>query len=86
MAAYFKAFMGKGQKLYLDGRTFLAHELSAVLLRQLKDDAERYLGEPVELEKDCAQHPLNKAFLIHEFLDGGYDIVAAALSFKLTEE
>ncbi|MDE6916115.1 MAG: molecular chaperone HscC [Lachnospiraceae bacterium] len=46
-AASFKRFMGS-QKVYcLAGREFTPQELSAFVLRQLKQDAERYLGEEV---------------------------------------
>jgi len=47
-AGVFKRDMGS-QKLYrLDGRTFTAEELSSFVLRSLKEDAESFLGEPVE--------------------------------------
>lgn len=47
-AAYFKQFMGTPHPFRLGDRTFEAHELSALLLGQLKQDAEACLGEAVE--------------------------------------
>lgn len=44
----FKRFMGSARKYKLGNRTYLPEELSALVLRKLKEDAERYLGEPVE--------------------------------------
>ncbi|WP_010140726.1 Hsp70 family protein [Oceanicola sp. S124] len=46
-AARFKRFMGTGRRLRLGRRSYGATELSAMVLRQLKADAEAALGEPV---------------------------------------
>ncbi|QTO56585.1 molecular chaperone HscC (plasmid) [Duffyella gerundensis] len=45
--ASFKRFMGTEATLRLGTQTFRAEELSAILLRQLKEDAERWLGQPI---------------------------------------
>lgn len=47
-AGVFKRFMGTAKKYQLGGRVFLPEELSAFVLKKLKEDAEKYLGEPVE--------------------------------------
>lgn len=47
-AGVFKRFMGTSKKYQLSGKTFLPEELSALVLKKLKEDAERYLGEEVE--------------------------------------
>jgi len=47
-AASFKIWMGTGKTLTLGRRQFRPEELSALVLRQLLEDARRYLGEPVE--------------------------------------
>lgn len=47
-AAAFKRNMGNEQKIFLGKKSFLPQELSALVLKQLKEDAEQYLGEPVE--------------------------------------
>ena len=46
-AASFKRAMGTNHVFELAGRPFRAEELSALVLRALKDDAERFLGAPV---------------------------------------
>lgn len=46
-AASFKRFMGTDRVFELAGRRFTPQELSSFVLRQLKEDAERYLGEEV---------------------------------------
>ncbi|TNB84363.1 molecular chaperone HscC [Pseudomonas sp. Fig-3] len=43
----FKRYMGSARETLLSGRAYRAEELSAMLLRSLKADAERALGEPV---------------------------------------
>lgn len=47
-AASFKRFMGTDTKLLLGDCPFTPVELSALVLRRLKEDAEAFLGEPVE--------------------------------------
>lgn len=47
-AASFKIWMGTEKKLILGDRQFKPEELSALVLRQLLEDARQYLGEPVE--------------------------------------
>ena len=47
-AASFKIWMGTEKRLTLGKRQFKPEELSALVLRQLLQDARRYLGEPVE--------------------------------------
>lgn len=47
MARVFKRTMGTSQKYRLGGREFSAEELSALVLKSLKEDAENYLGETV---------------------------------------
>lgn len=46
--AAFKRLMGSAHVFNLGAQTFTAPELSALLLRQLKADAERFLGESVQ--------------------------------------
>lgn len=46
-AARFKRLMGTPSTVALNGKEFSPEELSALVLRQLKSDAERFLGEPV---------------------------------------
>lgn len=47
-AGFFKRFMGTAKKYELGDKVFLPEELSAVILKKLKEDAQRYLGEPVD--------------------------------------
>ncbi len=47
-AAVFKRDMGSDKKYKLGKKEFTAEELSSIVLRSLKEDAETYLGEPVE--------------------------------------
>lgn len=47
-AAGFKRDMGTQAVYRLGGRSFTPEDLSALVLRQLKQDAEAFLGEPVE--------------------------------------
>jgi molecular chaperone HscC len=47
-ASVFKRSMGTNREYKLCGRTFCAEELSSLVLRSLKQDAEAYLGQPVE--------------------------------------
>lgn len=46
-AASFKRYMGTDKVFTLSGHDFTPQELSAFVLRQLKEDAERFLGEEV---------------------------------------
>ncbi len=46
-ASLFKRYMGSARETQLGNRAYRAEELSAMLLRSLKADAERALGEPV---------------------------------------
>ena len=46
-ASLFKRYMGSARETLLGGRAYRAEELSAMLLRSLKADAERALGVPV---------------------------------------
>ncbi|MBQ7680937.1 MAG: Hsp70 family protein, partial [Oscillibacter sp.] len=46
-AAGFKRDMGTGRRFRLGEHEFTPEELSSFVLRSLKEDAERYLGEPV---------------------------------------
>lgn len=45
--AAFKRLMGTDHKVTLGDQRFSATELSSLVLRSLKEDAETYLGEPV---------------------------------------
>lgn len=47
-ASVFKRDMGSGRKFQLLHKPFTAEELSSFVLRSLKEDAETFLGEPVE--------------------------------------
>ncbi|MCM1124912.1 MAG: molecular chaperone HscC [Lachnospiraceae bacterium] len=47
-ASLFKRFMGTSRKYTLGKRTYQPEELSALVLKKLKEDAESFLGEPVE--------------------------------------
>jgi molecular chaperone HscC len=47
-ATAFKRYMGSTRQAKLGKQTFLPEELSALVLRSLKADAEAFLGEPVE--------------------------------------
>lgn len=47
-AASFKRFMGTKKKYQLGSRIFTPAELSALVLKKLKQDAQAYLNEPVE--------------------------------------
>lgn len=44
----FKRFMGTEKIYKINGKKYRPEELSAFVLRRLREDAERYLGEPVE--------------------------------------
>lgn len=46
--ARFKRYMGANRQVKMGKKTYRAEELSALVLRSLKDDAERHLGEPVD--------------------------------------
>ncbi|MBD5550090.1 MAG: molecular chaperone HscC [Lachnospiraceae bacterium] len=45
--ASFKRYMGTNRVFFLEGQSFTPQELSSFVLRQLKEDAERFLGEKV---------------------------------------
>ena len=47
-AAEMKRLMGTSTRVVLGGRSYTPQELSAFVLRRLKDDAERHLGERVD--------------------------------------
>lgn len=47
-AALFKRYMGSARNTILGNREFRPEELSAMVLRSLREDAERHFGEPVE--------------------------------------
>ncbi len=47
-AEVFKRTMGTDKEYKLGNRKFRSEELSALILKSLKEDAEEYLGEPVE--------------------------------------
>jgi molecular chaperone HscC len=47
-ASVFKRAMGTEREYRLAGRTFHAEELSSLVLRSLREDAEAFLGQPVE--------------------------------------
>ena len=47
VAVSFKRSMGTDREYRLGGRKFRAEELSSLVLRSLKEDAEAFLGEPV---------------------------------------
>lgn len=47
-ASAFKRRMGKREKIRLRDKEFTPEQLSAFLLQKIKNDAEAYLGEPVE--------------------------------------
>ena len=46
-ASAFKRLMGKRTEIKLRGKSFSPEQLSAFLLKKIKDDAEAFLGEPV---------------------------------------
>lgn len=46
-AASFKRFMGTDKRIYLGTKSFTPQELSSFVIRQLKEDAEKYIGEEI---------------------------------------
>jgi len=46
--AVFKRLMGTEHKIKIGKKYFTATELSSIILKSLKEDAENYLGEPIE--------------------------------------
>lgn len=47
-ACEFKRDMGLRRKITLGGKDFSPEELSALVLKKIKEDAEKYLGEPID--------------------------------------
>ncbi len=47
-ASVFKRYMGSGKSIPVGNRIFRPEELSSLVLRRLKEDAEHWLAEPVE--------------------------------------
>ena len=47
-AAEFKRIMGMRKTVHIGNRSFSPEELSSLVLRKIKEDAEKFLGEPVE--------------------------------------
>ena len=47
VAATFKRSMGSDREYVLSGKKYRAEELSSLVLKSLKEDAEAFLGEPV---------------------------------------
>ena len=47
-AAVFKRYMGSKKEFRLGGKTFLPEELSSLVIKKLKEDAELFLGKTVE--------------------------------------
>lgn len=47
-AASYKVFMGSRHEILLRDQVFQPEELSALVLRQIKEDAQRFLGETIE--------------------------------------
>ncbi|QEG43833.1 Hsp70 family protein [Roseimaritima ulvae] len=47
VAACFKRWMGTDRRIEIGGETFDSHELSSLVLRSLREDAENFLGMPV---------------------------------------
>ena len=47
-AAVFKRYMGSKKEFMLGGKVFLPEELSSLIIKKLKEDAELFLGETVE--------------------------------------
>ncbi len=46
--ACFKRLMGSKKNIILGKKSFIPEELSSLILRQLKEDAEIYLNEPID--------------------------------------
>lgn len=47
-ASEFKRLMGTRQEVLLNGNVYTPEELSSLVLKKIKEDAEEYLGEPVD--------------------------------------
>ncbi len=56
--ASFKRFMGTEKTFMLGNRRFTAADLSSMVLRQLKEDAEKYLGKPVKRQSSVSRRIL----------------------------
>jgi molecular chaperone HscC len=90
-----KRYMGTDRRLELGGSAFRPEEVSALILRSLKEDAERFLGEPVheavitvpayfnDVQRKATSHAGHLAGLRVERLLN--EPTAAALAYGLTE-
>lgn len=75
-AASFKKDMGTDKKWLLGEKYFTPEELSSFVVRSIVDDAEHYLGEPVE-EAALSSYfntKVEQLFLIFDFGGGTLDI------------
>lgn len=94
--ATFKRSMGSQKKYHIGNRDFLPEELSSLIIRSLKEDAERYLNEPVteavisvpayfnDVQRKATKHAGEMAGLKVERLIN--EPTAAAISYGLGEK